>query len=129
MKKQMYDYRGFSFRKLTDPRFSHVLLLLGWVVYFIFYFLTENLIPAERLHEIHCRLDDIIPFNEFFLIFYGGWYLLISLSLLYTLLYDVEAFKHMQKFIIWNITFHWRTPQPQCSNHRPHRQCADYSNV
>lgn len=101
MKKQMYDYRGFSFRKLTDPRFSHVLLLLGWVVYFIFYFLTENLIPAERLHEIHCRLDDIIPFNEFFLVFYGGWYLLISLSLLYTLLYDVEAFKHMQKFIIW----------------------------
>jgi len=112
MKRQMYDYKGFSLKKLTDPRFSHVLLLLGWVIYFIFFFITENFIPEERLHEIHCHLDDVIPFNEYFLIFYGGWYLLIAGSLLFTLLYEVETFKNIQKFIIitqacGNMVTHW----------------------
>lgn len=100
MKKQLYDYSGFSFKKLNDPRFSHIRLLAGWIIYFIFYFLTENLIPEERFHLIHCRLDDIIPFNEYFAVFYVGWYVLIAGSLAYTLFYDVENFKRIQSFII-----------------------------
>lgn len=100
MKRQRVDYSGFSLKRLTDPRFSHILLLAGWLVYFGFYFITENLIPEERFHDIHCLLDDLIPFNEYFLIFYGGWYLLVAGSLLYTLLYDVDEFKRLQTFII-----------------------------
>ena len=45
-------------------------------------------------------LDDLIPFNEFFLIFYCGWFLLVFFSLLYTLLTDVENFKKLQIFIM-----------------------------
>ncbi|MCR4896435.1 MAG: phosphatidic acid phosphatase [Lachnospiraceae bacterium] len=100
MKKQRVDYTGLSLRTLKDPRFSHLLLIIGWPVYFLFFFITENLIPAERFHVIHCALDDLIPFNEFFLIFYGGWYLLIAGALLYGLLYDVERFREMQTYII-----------------------------
>ena len=100
MKRQRVDYSGLSLRSLTDPKFSHILLLLGWFVYFGFYFITENLIPESRFHEIHCAMDDIIPFNEIFLIFYIGWYLLIAGALLYTLLYDVDAFRSLQTFII-----------------------------
>ena len=99
-KKARVDYRGFSLRKLTEPRFSHLLLLGGWIIYFAFYFITENFIPEKRFHVIHCALDDIIPFNEYFLVFYVGWYVLIAGSLLYTLLYDVDSFKRLQKFII-----------------------------
>ena len=100
MKKQLVDYRGFSLRKLNDPRFSHVKLLAGWIFYFSMYFITENLIPLERCHPVHCALDDLIPFHEGFLIFYGGWYALVFFSLLYTFVFDVENFKHLQKFII-----------------------------
>ena len=100
MKKQLYDYSGFSIRRLNEPRFSHVKLLGGWIFYFIMYFLTENLIPASACHPIHCRLDDLIPFNEFFLIFYCGWYLLVFGSLLYTFLYDVPRFRKLQIYII-----------------------------
>lgn len=100
MKRQMIDYRGFSLSKINEPRFSHMKLLLGWVFYFIMYFVTENLIPAERCHPIHCGLDDIIPFNEFFVIFYVGWYLLVVGSLLYYFLYDADKFRKLQTYII-----------------------------
>ena len=100
MKKIPVDYRGFRLSRINEPRFSHVKLLLGWVVYFCLYFLTENLIPAANCTPIHCFLDDIIPFNEFFVIFYVGWYLLVVGSLAYTFFYDVSSFRRLQTYII-----------------------------
>ncbi len=99
MKEPVVDYREFRLSRLHEPRFSHLKLLGGWLVYFALYFLTENLIPAERCHVIHCALDDLVPFNEYFIIFYVGWFLLVVASLVYTLLYDVESFKKLQIFI------------------------------
>lgn len=100
MKKPVVDYRAFRLSRLSEPRFSHLKLLGGWIVYFILYFLTENLIPLEKCHVIHSRLDDVIPFHEFFAVFYCYWYVLLVFSLLYFLLYDVRSFKHLQVFII-----------------------------
>ena len=100
MKKPVVDYREFRFSRINDPAFSHLKLLWGWVAYFILFFLTENLIPAEKCHVIHCRLDDLIPFNEFFLIFYVSWYFLIIGSLLYFMLYDIDSFRKLSIFIM-----------------------------
>ena len=100
MKKPVVDYRTFRLRKLSDPQFSHLTLLLGWVGYFILYFLTENLIPAEHCHPVHIPLDDLIPFNEWFLIPYVFWYVLIVISLVWFLLYNVDSFKRLQTYII-----------------------------
>ena len=100
MNRQPYDYSGFSLKRLSEPRFSHLKLLGGWLGYFALYFITENLIPAERCHPIHCALDDLIPFNEYFLFFYVGWYFLVFGALAYTLFYDVKAFKKLQIFIM-----------------------------
>ena len=94
------DYREFRLSRLNEPRFSHLKLLGGWLVYFVLYFVTENLIPPEKCHVIHCALDDMIPFNEYFLIFYCFWYVLIVISLLYFLLYDIDSFKRLQIFIM-----------------------------
>ena len=100
LKKKPVDYSGFSLRRLNEPRFSHVKLLGGWIFYFVMYFITENLIPREACHVIHCALDDMIPFNEFFLIFYVGWYALVFGALAYTFFYDVPKFRKLQIFII-----------------------------
>ena len=100
MKQPVVDYRKFRFSKLNDPEFSHLKLLAGWLVYFLFYFLTENFIPYDACHVMHSRLDDLIPFNEFFFIPYCFWYVLIVISLGYFLLYDIENFKNLQKYII-----------------------------
>lgn len=94
------DYREFRFSRLNEPRFSHVKLLGGWIVYFALYFLTENLIPPQRCHVIHSTLDDLIPFNEYFAVFYCFWFLLLAASLLYFFLYDIDSFKHLQIFLM-----------------------------
>ena len=100
MKSPVVDYREFRFSRLGEPRFSHIRLLGGWIVYFILFFLTENLIPIERCHVIHCLMDDMIPFNEYFAIFYCFWYVLLAVSLLYFFLYDIPNFKRLQIYII-----------------------------
>lgn len=100
IKRPVVDYREFRLSRINEPQFSHLKLLGGWIVYFALYFLTENLIPESACHEIHCALDDIIPFNEYFLIFYCFWYVLIVISLGYFALYDIGKFKELQTFIM-----------------------------
>ena len=100
MKKPIVDYRTFRLSRINEPQFSHLKLLLGWLVYFAFYFLTEQLIPVESCRVVHSPLDDLIPFCEAFLIPYVFWYLLIVVSLGYFLLYNVDSFKKLQTFII-----------------------------
>ena len=94
------DYRKLRLYNICTPEFKHLLLLLGWVGYFILYFLTENLIPPEVCYPVHCALDDRVPFCEWFVIPYVSWYLLIVGSMLYFLLYRVDSFKKMQTYII-----------------------------
>lgn len=100
MKKPVVDYRKLRLNNINTPEFSHLKLLLGWVGYFILYLFTENLIPVEKCYPVHCWLDDVVPFCEWFVIPYVSWYLLIVGSLLYFLLYSVDSFKRMQTYII-----------------------------
>lgn len=100
VKKPVVDYRKLRLSNITSPEYSHLFLLLGWVGYFILYFLTENLIPPEKCYSMHCALDDLIPFHEGFIIPYVFWYVLIVVSLGYFLLYHVESFKRLQTYII-----------------------------
>jgi len=100
MKQPVVDYRTFRLSKINEPQFKHLQFLLGWVGYFILYFLTENLIPREKCYPVHCWLDDVVPFCEYFVIPYVGWYVLIVGSLLYFALYNPDNFKNMMKFII-----------------------------
>ena len=95
----MVDYRQFRLKRINEPQFAHAKLWLTWLVYFTLYFLTENLIPAEKCHVMHCFLDDLIPFNEYFLIFYTGWYLLVAGSLLYYFFFDVGRFRELDLYI------------------------------
>lgn len=100
MRKPVVDYRKFRLSKLNEPEYKHLLFLLGWVGYFALYFITENLIPGSACYPVHCALDDVIPFCEYFIIPYAGWYVLIVVSLLYFALYNPDNFKNLMKFII-----------------------------
>ena len=100
MRKPVVDYRNLRLSNLKSPQFRHLLLLLGWPVYFLLYVLTENLIPVEKCTPVWCALDDIVPFNEWFVIPYVGWYVLIVVSLGFFALYSIENFKGLQTFIM-----------------------------
>ena len=98
------DYRNFRLSKLNTPQYRHLWLLLLWPAYIARYFLVEQLNPAVSYTVIHCALDDRIPFHEGFLVFYVMWYLAIFGMHLYTMLYDVDAFKRYSKFLILSLT-------------------------
>ena len=100
MQKPGVDYSVFRLNKIGQPQYRHLLLLLGWVGYFILYALTEVLIDPTRCTPMHCFLDDLIPFCEVFVVPYVLWYVLVAGSLLYFLLYDVDSFKKLSTFII-----------------------------
>ena len=100
MRKSVVDYSGFRLSRINEPRFAHLWLLSGWIVYLVLYGLTERLIPAERCHVIHCALDDMIPFREGFLIFYCYWFLLVAGSLIWCLRHDILSFKRLQIYIM-----------------------------
>ena len=100
MRTPMVDYRKLRLNNINTPEYRHLLLLLGWVSYFILYLLTENLIPPENCYPVHCWLDDFVPFCEWFIIPYVSWYFLIIGSLAYFLLYSVDSFRKLQTYII-----------------------------
>ena len=68
MKKPVVDYRKLRLSNITSNEYRHLLLLIGWVIYFIMYFVTENLIPADKCHVVYSKVDDLIPFNEYFVL-------------------------------------------------------------
>lgn len=121
MRTPIVDYSQFRFSKLKTKEYSHLILLVGWIIYFALYFLTENLIPVENCHVIHHPLDDVIPFNEWFLIPYVLWYVLIVVSLGYFALYDVDSFKKLQVYIMITqaVAMIVYITYPNCQNLRP----------
>ena len=100
MRQPTVDYRKLRLSNLRSPAYRHLLLLGGWLVYFSLYFLTEQLIPYENCHVVHCALDDAIPFCEYFIVPYLLWFLLVAGSLLYLLLYDVPSFRRLSIYIM-----------------------------
>lgn len=71
------DLRGFRLSRINEPQFRHLWWLLFWPVYLLRYFLVEHWNPAQTYHVMHCFLDDWIPFQEGFIVFYASWYFLI----------------------------------------------------
>ena len=100
MRPPVVNYREFRLSRINEPRFAHVKLLAGWIVYFALYFITENLIPESRCHLMHCALDDLTPFCEVFVVPYWLWFFLVAGSLLYFFLYDIDSFRRLQIFIM-----------------------------
>lgn len=94
------DYRKFRLNKLNTDEFRHLKLLLYWPVYGLLFLFVERFYKVAEYHPVHCWLDDVIPFNEFFVIPYIFWFVFLIGISLYTLLYDIEAFKKFMKFTI-----------------------------
>ncbi len=101
------DYRQFRFRRLNEPEFRHLLLLIFWPVFGLFFYCQEvlpsvfpNIFPVHYHPVYWPALDDIIPFCEWFFIPYIYWFVFIFGFLFYSLLYDIPAFKKYMYFVI-----------------------------
>ena len=63
-------------------------LLLFWPVYGLAFFALEWLIPREYYRPMYHPVDDLIPFNEWFVNPYVFWYIYMVGSVAYTLFRD-----------------------------------------
>lgn len=115
------DYRRFQFSKLNTPEFGHLKSLLYWPVFGLLFLTVERLWIREGYYPISCTLDSAIPFCEFFLIPYLFWFVFLVGIHIYTLLYDVESFKKLMKFIIlsYSIAMLVYMVFPNCQELRP----------
>lgn len=112
-------YKDFNFKNITSAKYRHLFLLLFWPVYLTAFVLTEKFVTP--IYDIHCPLDDIIPFCEFFVIPYVLWYALLAFVSLYTLFFDIPSFKKFYIFLSVTcvITFAIYIIFPNMQNLRP----------
>ena len=100
MIKPSVDYRQFRFSKLNTPEFSHVWLLLYWPLFGLGFSYVERFYPVAHYINMHCALDDLIPFNEWFLIPYLFWFVYLIGAVAYTFFFDVPGFRRMMRFVM-----------------------------
>ena len=62
----------------------HLWYQLYWVVYLIWFFWLDLTVTAPK-YILHSPLDDLIPFNEWFVLPYCSWFLLLAGVLLLAL--------------------------------------------
>ena len=104
MKKPVVDYRKLRLSNRNSPEFRHVKLLLYWPVYGLLFLFVERLYQPGAYAVMLCALDDLIPFNELFLIPYLFWFVFLTGMLVYTFFYDTVFFSRMMKFIMITYT-------------------------
>ena len=96
----MVDYREFRLSKINEPRFRHLKYLLFWPIYLASFGILERVWIHPYYHPVHCAIDDMIPFCEYFLIPYCLWFLEFVFIQGYTLLFDIDEFKRYIRFLI-----------------------------
>lgn len=104
MKTPVVNYKDFKLNKLNTDEFRHLKLLLYWPAFGLLFLFVERIYNASQYYPMYCRFDDLIPFNEFFVIPYLYWFIFLIGIHIYTLLYDTDAFTKLMKFIIITYT-------------------------
>lgn len=115
------DYRKLFIGELRPEKVKHILLLLYWPIYGSLFLFVEKYYRPESYYSVHCALDDLIPFCEIFLIPYLFWFIYLIGMHVYTLIYDITAFKRMMYFIMitYSTTIIIYLLFPTCQELRP----------
>lgn len=97
-------YKDLRINRITEEKFLHIFLLLYWPVYILFFFLAERFIIPAQYNTVYCRLDDLIPFCEFFIVPYFLWYAFLFWIVVYAFFFDIPAFKKFSEFAMITYT-------------------------
>lgn len=85
---------------IRPPGLRYWRLLWFWPVFFLIFTYAERYFPAAYYYPMHCRLDDLIPFNEWFVLPYVLWFPFVGGMVVYTFLRDGAAFRRLMAFIM-----------------------------
>ena len=120
-RKPAANYRSFRFSKLNDPEYRHLRLLVFWPIFGSLFYYAERLSGVSSYFPVYSTLDDLIPLCEYFLIPYLFWFLYLIGMHIYTLIYDIQAFRNLMLFIIlsYSVTLLIYLVFPTCQELRP----------
>lgn len=91
-------------RHLVLEEYRHLFLLLYWPLFGLAFHFFENIFAPHRWHIMHCALDDVIPFCEWFVIPYVFWFVYLIFMHAYAGLREPAVFRRMMYFIIFTYT-------------------------
>lgn len=90
--------------KLSDKinnDYSYIWMLIFWPAFGLLFSMEEKFIKLGSCHAVHCFLDDLIPFSEWFAVPYVLWFAYLIAAVFHTLFFDAGAFVKMMKFIMF----------------------------
>lgn len=107
--------------RLGIPVGPHLWLVLFWPGYVIVFFLVERLAVFDSYRVMYCPADDLIPFCEYFILPYIGWYLYLAWGSIHLLRRDIAAFRRMIWFMLlsFGAAFIAFLVWPSCQELRP----------
>ena len=83
--------------------YKHLLLLLYFPIYLLWFAYVEKTVTTH-FHVIHMKIDDYIPFCEYFIVPYLLWFGYIAIVVIYMALKDKTDFKKMCTFLYTGMT-------------------------
>ncbi|MBQ8212522.1 MAG: phosphatase PAP2 family protein [Clostridia bacterium] len=102
-------YKDIRPNNLTTPKYKHVFLLLYWPIFGLVFMSLEHIVPIvykkllgrELIYTaVESAQDAAIPFCEWFVIPYYFWFVFLIGMVIYSLLFDIRAFRHYMWFVI-----------------------------
>ena len=81
---------------------KYCLILLYFIPYSLAYFLLGHF--RTPIYDVHCKIDDLIPFNKYFVIPYCLWYLYVGGTLLFLMLRSKKEFLQLTAFLFGGTT-------------------------
>ena len=76
---------------------ERIRILFFWPVFGAAFWYLE-LMGADKYHVVHCALDDIIPFCEYFIIPYYFWFIYLAIIIVYGFFWDIPTLKNYMKY-------------------------------
>ncbi len=89
--------------KSLIKRYKHAWVLLYFFLYAPWFTFLEKTI-TNNYHDVRIKLDDFIPFNEWFVIPYYVWFAFIFLTVLFLFLKDTKEFYRSTAFLFIGMT-------------------------
>jgi membrane-associated phospholipid phosphatase len=84
-------------------KYKHAWVFSYFFIYIIWFFALEQTVKTNYT-TIHIRLDDLIPFNEWFVIPYYLWFIYICATILYFFFTSREDFYKVTAFLFMGMT-------------------------
>ncbi len=95
----------FKLLQKLKTEYPHAILVLYFAIYLPWFSWLNVFSPTRpNTTEMYCKLDDLIPFNELFVIPYFVWFAYIAVSYVFLLFNDRNDFIRMCIFLYGGMT-------------------------